>query len=202
MPDLDCPFCESRTNFTEKWSHPVPVGAVRKGWTGQGMMALQCDNSQCQLIIGGILATDGLIHEYWPRAYGGKAFPDVPEHIGAAGSEAHLALSAGAPRAAIGMARAVVEATAKAHGIVKGRLMEKIDKLAEAGEISEHMRAAPHEIRFAGNEVAHGDLAEEPIMADDAKDVLDLMDAILLRVYQEPAQVEQVRERRRARSGS
>ena len=100
------------------------------------------------------------------------------------------------------MARAVLEATAKDQGVVKGNLMEKIDALAEAGKISEHMRDAAHEIRFAGNEVAHGDLAEEPITADDAKDVLDLMDAILLRVYQEPAQVEQVRERRRARSGS
>jgi hypothetical protein len=47
-------------------------------------------------------------------------------------------------------------------------------------------------VRFAGNEVAHDDLAEEAIRADDARDVLDLMDAILLRVYQEPAQVEQV----------
>jgi hypothetical protein len=35
------------------------------------MQALQCDNSQCEMIIGGILASDGLIHEYWPRSYGG-----------------------------------------------------------------------------------------------------------------------------------
>jgi hypothetical protein len=154
------------------------------------------------MIIGGILATDGLIHDYWPRSFGGKEFPDVPGQIGAAANEAHLALCAGAPRAAIAMARAVVEATAKSHGVVKGKLMEKIDALAEAGKISEHMRDAAHEIRFAGNEVAHGDLAEEPVMADDARDILDLMDAILLRVYQEPAQVEHVRERRKARTAA
>jgi len=64
------------------------------------------------------------------------------------------------------------------------------------------MRATAHEVRFAGNEAAHGDLAEEPIMADDAGDVLDLMDAFLLRVYQEPAQVGYVRQRRKARSGT
>jgi hypothetical protein len=202
MPDLDCPFRESRTNFTEKWSHPVTVGATRRGWSGQQMMALQCDNSQCQLIIGGILARDGLIHDYWPRSYSGKVFPDVPEHIGAAASEAYLARSAGAPRAAIAMARAVVEATAKDHGIVKGDLMDKIDALAKAGEISEHMREAAHEIRFAGNEIAHGDLAEQAIVTDDADEILGLMDAILLRVYQEPAQVEHVRERRKSRLGA
>jgi Domain of unknown function (DUF4145) len=80
--------------------------------------------------------------------------------------------------------------------------MDKIDALAKAGEISEHMREAAHEIRFAGNEIAHGDLAEEPITSDDARDVLDLMDAILLRVYQEPAQVEHVRERRKSRQAA
>jgi hypothetical protein len=202
MPDLDCPFCKSRTNFTEKWSYPIPIGAVRRGWSGQIMQGLQCDNSQCQMIIGGILATDGLIHDYWPRSYSGKAFPDVPEHIGAAASEAHLALSAGAPRAAIAMARAVVEATAKDHGILKGNLMDKIDTLAKADEISEHMREAAHEIRFAGNEIAHGDLAEQAIVTDDADETLALMDAILLRVYQEPAQVEHVRERRKSRQAA
>ena len=68
MPDLHCPFCESRTNFTDVWRfQSVPIGAVQRGWNGQIMEALQCDNSQCQMIIGGILATDGLIHDYWPR---------------------------------------------------------------------------------------------------------------------------------------
>jgi hypothetical protein len=153
------------------------------------------------MIIGGILATDGLIHEYWPRSHGGIAFPHV-EHIGAAASEAHLALSAGAPRAAIAMARAVVEATAKDHGILKGNLMDKIDTLAKADEISEHMREAAHEIRFAGNEIAHGDLAEQAIVTDDADEILALMGAILLRVYQEPAQVEHVRERRKSRQAA
>jgi hypothetical protein len=89
MPDLHCPFCESRTNFTDVWRfQSVPIGAVQRGWNGQIMEALQCDNSQCQMIIGGILATDGLIHDYWPRSFGGKAFPDVPEQIGAAANEA------------------------------------------------------------------------------------------------------------------
>ena len=151
------------------------------------------------MIIGGILGTDGLIHDYWPRSYSGKAFPDVPEHIGAAANEAHVALSAGAPRAAIGMARAVVEATAKQHGITTGNLMSKIDKLAERGVISELMQEAAHEIRFAGNDAAHGDLAAQGITREDAEEVLDLMEEILHRVYQEPVRVERVRKRREER---
>lgn len=95
----------------------------------------------------------------------------------------------------------MVEATAKDHGIDKGMLDKKIEAMARQGVISEAMKDAADEIRFAGNEVAHADLAEEPITADDAKEVLELMDAILTRVYQEPRQVEPVRERRKERKG-
>jgi hypothetical protein len=63
------------------------------------------------------------------------------------------------------------------------------------------MKDAAHEIRFAGNEVAHSDLAENPIDQEDAEEVLRLMDAILMRVYQEPAQVARVRARREERKG-
>ncbi len=139
--------------------------------------------------------------EWWPKQVGGKDFPDVPEHIASTADEAHKCLSIGAHRGAIALARAVVEATAKANDITKGMLDKKIDELAKKGVISEAMKEAAHEIRFAGNEVAHADLAEDPITAEDADEVLQLMDAILTRVYQEPAQVERVRTRRQERRG-
>lgn len=150
------------------------------------------------MIISGITNGIQLVH-YWPQTVGGKAFPDVPPHIAAAADEAHQCQSIGVYRGAVALARAVVEATAKERGVTKGNLMAKIDALADAAVISEAMKDAAHEIRFAGNEVAHGDLAEQPMDKEDAGEVLDLMDAILLRVYQEPAQVARVRERREAR---
>jgi hypothetical protein len=128
-----------------------------------------------------------------------KSYPDVPDAIATAASEAHQALGADAPRASVAMARATVEATAKDRGIIKGNLESKIDQLAKDGHISEAMRLAAHEIRFAGNEVAHGDLVNEPITVDDAAEIAELMDAILERVYQEPAKVARVRASREAR---
>lgn len=139
------------------------------------------------------------VWEWWPKQIGGKAFPDIPEHIASTADEAHQCLSIGAHRGAVALARAVVEATAKHHQITKGMLDKKIDELAKQGVISDAMKDAAHEIRFAGNEVAHADLAEEPISRDDAEEVLALMDAILTRVYQEPAQVARVRARREER---
>lgn len=91
------------------------------------------------------------------------------------GDEAHRCLSIGAYRGAIALTRAVVEATAKHHEITRGMLDMKIDEMAN--------------------------LAEEPITREEAEDVLELMDAIMTRVYQEPAQVKRVRARREERRG-
>jgi hypothetical protein len=128
-----------------------------------------------------------------------KTYPDVPEAIATAASEAHQALGALASRASVAMARATVESTAKDKGITGQNLETKINNLAAAGLISEAMREAAHEIRFAGNEAAHGDLVDEPIGVDEASEIVRLMDAILHRVYQEPAEVARVRSRREAR---
>jgi Domain of unknown function (DUF4145) len=96
------------------------------------------------------------------------------------------------------MARATVEATAKDKGFTRGSLEEKINELAEAGLISTTTRDAAHEIRFAGNEAAHGDI--EPISVEEAAEIAELMDAILHRVYQEPAKIARIRASREART--
>jgi hypothetical protein len=68
------------------------------------------------------------------------------------------------------------------------------------GHISEAMREAAHEIRFAGNEAAHGgDVVMEQLGTEDAQEIVGLMDAILERVYQEPARVARIREKRELR---
>jgi hypothetical protein len=61
------------------------------------------------------------------------------------------------------------------------------------------MAEAAHEIRFAGNEVAHGDLVAEPLNIGDATGIIRLMDTILERVYQEPAEVARIRADREER---
>src|SRR5215472_9035430 len=66
--------------------------------------------------------------------------------------------SAAAPLGAVAVARAVVEAVAKDRGITTGNLKSKIDSLHSQGHITASMRDAATEIRFAGNDAAHGDL--------------------------------------------
>ena len=137
--------------------------------------------------------------DYWPRRASGKAFPDVPDQIASTASEAHICLSAGSPRGAAALARAVVESVAKHVGITKGTLEAKINALHSAGHISTAMMEAAHEIRFAGNEVAHGDLVTDPLSPENAEEIVSLMDTILERVFHEPAKVKRIRDGRVAR---
>lgn len=135
-----------------------------------------------------------------PTQAPGKYFPDVPPRIAAAADEVHRCLDIDAPRAAVALARAVVEATAKDNGITSGNLMEKIDAMATQGLIREDVREGSHEVRFDGNVVAHGDATHEPISLNEAEEVVALLDELLEEVYQAPARIKRVRENRAARA--
>lgn len=196
-----CPHCGALAHFTCVWSEnllddysSVSVGdlQMRSCWV--------CNN--CEYPVCGVYLYS-VVHDepplLWPEVVARKAFPDVPEAIAAAAGEAHQSLGALAPRAAVAMARSVVEAIAKDKRITRGSVQAKIEQLAADGHISEAMKEAAHEIRFAGNEAAHGDLVGEAISVEEATEVVDLLDAILERVYQEPAKVARVRASREAR---
>jgi len=129
----------------------------------------------------------------------GKDYPDVPDVIATAASEVRQCLSINAPRAAVALVRATLEAAAKERGFTVGRLVNKIDAMADAGLIRPDSQAAAHEVRLDGNEVAHGDLVSIPMSVEEATDVADLLDEILRELYQAPAQIARVRTNREAR---
>ncbi|MFD0209716.1 DUF4145 domain-containing protein [Streptomyces hirsutus] len=126
---------------------------------------------------------------WFPRQVGRRVYDDVPTTIASMATEAHQCLSIEANRAAVALARAVVEATAKDRGITTGTLEKKIDKLFDQQLIREYVKDAAHEVRFGGNEVAHGDLVAEPMDNVTATEILGLMDEILDEVFQSPARV-------------
>ncbi|MGJ0390531.1 DUF4145 domain-containing protein [Microbacterium sp. CGR1] len=177
---------------------------ARTIYTAQG--AFLCDNCARMSVAFGELPND--VHpSNTPEIFGRTAltwhplkaqtpsFSDVPEHIEQAAKEAHVAFAVGAPMAAILMARTVVEASAKAKGITSGRLVQKIDALAEQDFIRGSTKDAAHEIRHFGNDMAHGDIEAAP-SKDDAAEVLALMDEVLNEVFQGPARTARIRARR------
>ncbi|MFE2751158.1 DUF4145 domain-containing protein [Actinosynnema sp. NPDC059335] len=128
-----------------------------------------------------------------------KPYEDVPQHIAAAASEAHECHGIGAYRAAVQMARSVVEATAKEKGITKGTLVQKIDEMDTQRLLRPHIREAAHEIRHLGNEMAHGDFVQ-PVTEEESEETLGLMAEILNEVFQSPARVERRKQARAARN--
>lgn len=199
MSSRTCPHCKVRSHFTYKWQDIIQPPTEDPMHPDIIRFCQTCDH--CEMPVCGVImeGNDPDWAGVWPSALLGKDFPDVPKDIAAAANEAHLSLGAKAVRASVMMARATIESTAKERGIQKDNLKSKIDQLAAAGHISEAMKLAAHEIRFAGNEAAHGDLLSEPISFGDADEIVALLDAILERVYQEPARVARIRARREER---
>ncbi len=128
-----------------------------------------------------------------------ESFADVPLPVADAAAEAVLCLQSGALRGAILLARAVIEATAKDNGIASGSLSQKIDQLHERGYIRTYLKEGAHEVRYTGNDMAHGDFPAT-ISSKDAEVLLQLMREVLMEVYQDPARREHlVRLAREAR---
>jgi hypothetical protein len=136
-----------------------------------------------------------------PRSRIDKEFPDVPDYIASAASEAHECFSINAYRGAVLLARSVIEATAKDNGITNGNLFNKIEKMAERDLIRERVKEEAHEIRALGNDMAHGDFVE-PVDPDDTEAVLVLMGEVLEEIYQAPAQLNRIRAKREAKNAA
>lgn len=123
---------------------------------------------------------------------------DVPEAIGRAAREAYSSASVGNHMAAILMARTVIEATAKAQGISSGDLSKKINSMRDKQLIRPAVADQAHEVRYAGNDMAHGDIDVVPD-AIDSEEILALMGSVLTEVFQDPARLERIRAKRAAR---
>ncbi len=147
-----------------------------------------------------MLTQGAAIMEIWPKTVGGKSFPDVPEHIAEAANEAYRCYSIQAYRAAALLARSVIEATAKEKGVTQGTLMKKIDAMHSQGLIREFVRDGAHEVRYLGNDMAHGDFVA-PVAEEEAELALSLMDEVLDEIFQAPARVAAARARRLQKAG-
>lgn len=118
----------------------------------------------------------------------------VPEQIAGAAAEAYRSLGVHNYRASALMARAVIEACAKDHGVTKGTLAAKIDKLHENGDLTKYISEFAHTIRDLGNDAAHSDFVR-PLDAETAEGLLSLMYAVLESLYKHRAQHQKLRER-------
>lgn len=198
MASTNCGWCGDRTHMAMVTDpKQVPGSYDRYVY----MATFQCESEVCQRLSIGMVwrptpygspktqMTRDTTIQWEPKSIRNPEFPHVPEQIAATVSEAHACLSIQAYRGAVALARAAVEATAKDKGITKGPLVSKIDELHKEGYIRDITRQLAHEVREGGNEIAHGDLADEPMPPEDAEAIVALVDEILQEVYQGPARM-------------
>ncbi|MBU3751428.1 MAG: DUF4145 domain-containing protein [Mycobacterium sp.] len=136
--------------------------------------------------------------QWRPLATDTADYPHVPEHIADAAKEAYESDSCQHYRGAIMLVRAVIEATAKDHGITEGSLYSKIEAMAAAGLIRPVIKDAAHGVRELGNEMAHGDFVD-PISAEESGLIIRLMAEILNDVYQSPRAIAQAQHAAQSR---
>lgn len=215
MASTICGWCGDRTHMKmvlDPYMLPEAVWPT-KGYgitdTDQPvyMAAFRCPNENCERLSIGWTSLyrggSGSPKERLPRQalqweptkIRRPAFPDVPKEIADTASEAHACLSIGAARGAVALARAVVEATAKAKGIKVHNIAPKITAMRDQGIISPLTEQTSHQIRKDGNSIAHGDIGEESMSLDDAEAILTFMDALLDEVFQRPAKLTRLSER-------
>ncbi|MFJ2719388.1 DUF4145 domain-containing protein [Streptomyces sp. NPDC087437] len=222
MASTICGWCGDRTHMTmalEPYQLP-PATWPRNNYGLRDddrpvyMAAFRCSNENCfRLSIGwkdlykvvpgsakARIAQEAL--QWEPQKIRRPDFPDVPSEIAATASEAHACLSIGAARGAVALARAVVEATAKAKGVTGGGIQGKINALKEGGIISPLTADTSHQIREDGNSIAHGDIGDAPIALGDATAILEFMDALLDEVFQRPAKLQRLKERHEERKAN
>lgn len=136
--------------------------------------------------------------EWYPAKPLGKEYENVPNDIASAASEAYACFSINANRAAVLLARTAVQAIAKDKGIHTANLYSDIEQMANAHVITDQLKEEAHEIRFLGNDMAHGDLGTA-VDPDDAADILGFLDSLLDYVYQQPMAIQKRRELRERR---
>ncbi|MCC9154889.1 DUF4145 domain-containing protein [Streptomyces parvulus] len=202
MASTICGWCGDRTHMAMVLDpHRLPRS---EDW----MAAFQCASETCQRLSIGWTALPGNTTsrvasvdlavqslKWEPTNVRRPDFPDVPTEIAGTASEAHACLSIGAAKGAVALARAVVEATAKAKGITERGIVGKIDALHSQGHISALTKDTSHQIREDGNSIAHGDIGDEAMTSDDAEAILRFMDALLHEVFQGPAALMRLKQR-------
>jgi hypothetical protein len=209
MASTLCPYCSKYSHMSPKWGRISDSDSHLR-------LAATCDNCEGVLVAEGRgpYLSGGVIEEseepryvqravvaladelsWLPLAAEAPVIDDVPDAIARAAREAHAGLSIGNHMSAILMARTVIEATAKAKGITSGSLATKINALRDGQLIRPSIADQAHEVRFLGNDMAHGDIDDAPQYVD-AEEVLALMGQVLNEVFQGPALMRRIRERR------
>ena len=118
----------------------------------------------------------------------------VPTVIRSAYDQAARSFTASLFEPCVLMCRKCLEATCNSLGATGGNLNSKLQHLFDAGHIDARLLNWAHEIRLVGNEAAHD--PETIVSKQDARDIFDFTEAILIYVFSLSARFKAFQTRR------
>jgi len=200
---LTCPFCKEKGNFMLAHHAEKRKGSSEKKLNFD---LYQCKNCTAYVHVFWSAAEYGAgrpLHDFrvlpWPI---GKAVPSEnwPLDVQRYWTQAHESLRIENWDAAAVMARSAVQTTMGDKGAVGQNLYNEIEDLATKGSLPPLMKEWSHEVRVLGNESAHPKPNTPPTTAEDARDVVEFLDSLLLYLYEFPKQISDYRARRNTKT--
>jgi hypothetical protein len=111
----------------------------------------------------------------------GHELDGLPEPVSRSLEQAHRSFSTASYDACALMCRRALEAVCKNLSASGNNLAQRISDLKVKGHIDEKLHQWAHGVRLLGNEAAHD--VETPVTQEDACDILDLTEAVLLYAF-------------------
>ena len=121
----------------------------------------------------------------------------LPEDVRSMAREARAAYRASAPTATAMMCRKILEAVCVRHDIREGNLAKALTRAKETGIIDGRLYDWADELRLAGNDAAHD--VDSQVTGEDARDQLELTEAIVEHLFIYRDRFERFQQRRKAR---
>jgi len=205
---LVCPFCGEKGNFSLSNHAQKKKPNSSKCLNFDLYMCHNCSGYVQVLWSAGEFASGmhGLYNfkvQPWPVSGKPEPSENWPDGVNRFWVQAHNSLTNENWDAANLMARSALQFIVREKGAKKGRLNEQIEDLGSKGVLHPMMKEWAHEVRLLANESAHPEVAEAPtVTSNDAKDIVNFLDLLLLYLYDLPKQISDYRKRRNSAESS
>ena len=180
----DCPHCKVRALFNDHRPSVSDPTGVYSVWGCQ----------HCRGFVYGWRNGPGTDYQIRYPALRSDAPPEYPEEVRDNYAEALRSFDAGNPKACLIMTRGALQACMREQQAVGKNLYQEIEDLAKRHVIPTALKDWAHEIRDAGNLIAHPEPGKK-VGKEDAGELLLLAESIFEYLYVVPKQVEARRQR-------
>lgn len=198
---LTCAFCGEKGNFQRvfRQQKKKPNSDKRLNFD-----VYQCHNCASFIHVfwsaGEFASMRGGLYDFkvlpWPLAGKREPSKNWPEGMHRFWVQAHDSLANENWDAAAVMARSALQFVVRDKGAKKGSLKEEIQDLVAKGILHPLMADWSHEVRELGNDSAHPGPTSEPTDKQDARDIVNFLDLLLLYLYDLPKQISNYRRRK------